>query len=124
MVTWSRLSVAGLAALGVLVGASGAEAQLRPRFRAVGLNDQDFAVLDAKTRSLYESDQTAIGQSASWSNPATGNSGTATLVRDLQLRGMACRNIRYDFSLTRPARQTTYSINWCHTPQNTWRIVD
>ena len=123
---WRSGLLAGMAAIAVMAAGSGAQAQLVwPRgVRSAGLSSQDMKIMNAKTSFLYESGQTAIGQSASWKNPKTGSSGTATLTGKPTLRGMECRTVRYEFSTIRPARSDSYSLNWCHTPQNTWRIVD
>lgn len=84
-----------------------------------GLRGNDLQIVMDVTNQLNTA---GIKESEGWSNPATGTSGTVTLVRGFQRQGMACHEIRYDFNFVRPARQQRFTLDWCHTPAGEWRI--
>jgi hypothetical protein len=116
---------AWLVGLCALAGAHTAQAQAWPSYMGGGrLTKQDIQIMDQATADLHRSPATQIGDTAHWTNPASGNAGTATLVDSMELRGMNCWKVRYDFTFAKGSGPRTYSINWCHTPQDTWRIVD
>ena len=61
-------------------------------------------------------------ETKSWSNPATGASGTVALARAFQSGGMKCHEVNYTFRFTRPAQQSSYMLTWCQVDPNTWKI--
>jgi hypothetical protein len=114
-----------IVALGVLAGPPGAWAQLWPgNLKNQGLSDQDLEVMNRATANLYRGDGVKIGRTENWRNPATGNSGTAALVGTKPFHGMSCRQVHYQFDFAKTAQKRSYTLNWCLTPQNEWRIAD
>jgi hypothetical protein len=108
-----------------LAGMRDAEAQLwPPTLSSPPPPAGDLAAAGEAARGLYESDSAKIGQSKTWSNPASGSSGTVTLVGEKRLRGMDCRILRYEFNMTKPDRKRTFHLNWCRTPEGNWRIAE
>ena len=103
-----------------LITASTARAQLWPLLFPPSA---DFDAARNTSRQLYEGADTKPGQSVEWTVPENGDSGKATVIEDVQLGGMPCRKVRYDFVLADPSANLTYTINWCHTPNGEWRIV-
>lgn len=65
----------------------------------------------------------AVGATGSWSNPASGNSGTIKLLKKYRSRNMQCERIQYTFQTTkRKVRPEHYVLNSCLTPEG-WRIA-
>jgi hypothetical protein len=119
------LRAARLIALCAIAAPHAVRAQLWPSYlNNQGLSNQDLDIMNRETGDLYRSPDARIGQRKSWLNPASGNSGTATLVAMPKLRGMSCRRVRYDIHFARSQQSRTYSLNWCLTSNNEWRIVD
>lgn len=61
-------------------------------------------------------------ETKSWSNPATGASGTVALARAFQSGGMQCHEVNYTFQFTRPAHHSAYVLTWCQVGPDTWKI--
>ncbi len=103
-----------------------AHAQVNP-FRSArvgsGLSQQDLRELRDAGRRLYTQDNVANGASDTWSNSQSGNSGTVTVVDSFQRQGNACRKLRYDIRLKVRSGVRTYTLNWCHQPDGSWKIV-
>src|SRR5215471_9138814 len=80
--------VAGL----MIVGA--AQAQLLPTWEThITLTQQDLDVIhSAVTNQVHGK---PVGTTASWSNPASGNSGSVTLTKKLMKSGQRCEDIVY-----------------------------
>lgn len=103
-----------------------AHAQVNP-FRSSrigsGLSQEDLKELGAASRQLYAQDNVANGTTDTWSNPKSGNSGTVTVMDSFQRQGNACRKLRYDIRLKVRSGVRTYTLSWCHMPDNTWKII-
>lgn len=101
-------------------------AQLNP-FRSSrvgsGLNSEDFRVMNATAAQLYERESVANGTSDKWSNPKSGNGGTITVLQSFTRSAMACRKLRYDIRLRARSGSRSYTVNWCKTPDGTWKLA-
>ena len=111
--------------LGLIAAVSSAgmaQAQLWPmRTQARGLTQGDIDAGKEATKPLF-TDAATPGQSLAWSNPDTGNSGYTTYEKPLRIKGLACRAMRYEVDLTKPARKRSFSVNWCQTKDG-WKVV-
>ncbi len=110
--------------LGFLPVAS--DAQVNP-FRTSrigsGLSDQDLQMMGDAGARLYQHDTVAAGAKDQWSNPASGNSGTLTVLQSFTRHGMACRKVRYNIHLRARSTPRSYTVNWCKTPSGAWKIT-
>lgn len=86
-----------------------------------GLSKSDIAMVIAVSNRINAAEP-APTSPESWTNPATGNSGTVTFVRKFQSAGMPCNTLRYRFSFRHPPRRSTYVAGWCQTPDGEWKI--
>jgi surface antigen len=101
-------------------------AQINP-FRSsrigTGLNDDDMRTMNATAARLYQKDTVANGATDRWSNPASGNSGSITVLQSFTKSEMLCRRVRYDIHLRRRRGTRSYTLNWCKTPTGAWKIL-
>jgi len=76
-----------------------AGALVAPAFGQIGttidLRDSDLAMARAAAAKLYENLDTPVGAHESWSNPATGASGTVTLIARMEPNGLQCRRLQH-----------------------------
>jgi surface antigen len=65
-----------------------------------------------------------VGTVASWSNPASGNSGSVKLVKKLRRKNQQCEDIEYAVrSGGSPAYFEHYHFTSCLQPDGTWKIA-
>lgn len=65
----------------------------------------------------------AVGATASWTNPASGNYGTIRLVRKFDSRGLRCETVRYTLTTTRRnVAAEHYTFDSCLQPDGSWKI--
>ncbi|HEX3348504.1 MAG TPA: hypothetical protein VHS58_10445 [Acetobacteraceae bacterium] len=119
-----RLKATAVTVVASLLAGATAHAQVWPlNIRQSRLPLPDLSSAGEASKPLYQSPDAKPGQTATWTTPENGDSGTATLVEALRMQGMPCRKIRYDF-VTGPSKaKRTYTVNWCHTDAGEWRIL-
>jgi hypothetical protein len=60
---------------------------------------------------------------ASWNNPASGNSGTITLLKKFTRHGKPCEQIEYRIKSPQPAvRPERYVFTSCLQPDRSWKL--
>src|SRR5215471_16619922 len=88
------LPVKALAATAVLLMAASAEAQLLPMWEThITLTQQDLDLIHSAVTARVHGK--AVGTTASWSNPASGNSGSIGLVKKAVREKQQCEEIEY-----------------------------
>jgi len=106
-----------------LMIAGAAEAQLLPTWgTSVTLTQQDLDLIHgAVTNQIHGK---PAGTTASWSNPASGNSGSIKLVRKLARKNLRCEDIEYMVrSGGTPIYSEHYHFTSCLQPDGTWKIA-
>lgn len=58
---------------------------------------------------------------ATWNNPASGNSGSITLLRKFPRRGKTCERIEYQIR-SATARPERYVFTSCLQPDGSWKL--
>ena len=108
--------VAGL----MLAGA--AQAQLLPTWEThVTLTQQDMDMIhNAVTHQIHGK---PVGTVASWTNPASQNSGSIKLEKKLSRRGQQCEEIAYTVQSKPPVYSEHYHFISCLQPDGTWKIA-
>jgi hypothetical protein len=101
-----------------------AEAQMmfgRQWETAVALSQADMDMIKATlARQIHGK---AVGTSASWSNPASGNSGTITLVKTFVRNGLRCEQIDYRLISSGAGRPyDDYTLTSCQLADGTWKL--
>lgn len=100
--------------LGVLLGAlAGSEV-------GKSLDRADHAYMNQAQNRAYAA---PVGQTISWNNPQSGNSGTYTPLRDGHTNtGAHCRE--YQQTIYVGGRQETAKGTACQNPDGTWKTID
>ena len=84
------------------------------------LDKADLAYADRATQRAYSA---PIGETISWNNPDSGNSGSITPVKDGRTSGgRYCRE--YSQTIYVDGRQQTGYGQACQNPDGTWQIVN
>jgi surface antigen len=97
--------------------AGAARAQLLPTWETnITLTQQDLDMIhDAFTNQVYGK---PVGTAASWSNPASANSGSVTLPKKLMQGGGRCEDIEYTVrSGGKPVYTEHYHFTSCLQPE-------
>jgi hypothetical protein len=120
--------------LGFLIGAqifvvsSSHAAGLNP-FGATGLplNQQDYADRKAAADPLRNDDSLPIGTIRAWSNPASGDGGTITLLErfqyDYEGNQLPCRKLKYRIVLRNHSDPYNIALNFCRIADGSWKIM-
>jgi surface antigen len=98
-------------------------AQINP-FRnssATPLNAADIAALNDATNRLLDKPHLASGNTETWTNPASGASGTVIAGNPTHRKGLACRIMRYQVTVPGPRAERAATLTWCKTNDG-WRI--
>ena len=119
------MSRAVKALIGIVVGpgAASVEAQLFRTWEThITLSQQDLDMIhDAVTNEVHGK---AVGTTATWSNSASGNSGSIRLLKKLALKGQKCEEIEYTARSKGPPVYTEhYHFTSCLQPDGTWKIA-
>ena len=111
------LFVAGL----IIAGA--AHAQLLPTWETnITLTQQDLDMIHAAVTNQIHGKP--IGTTASWSNPASGNSGSIKLVKKLARKNQRCEDLEYTVrSGGTPVYTEHYHFIGCLQPDGAWKIA-
>jgi surface antigen len=109
----------------VVVGlvATSVQAQLLPTWEThIVLTQQDLDMIrGAVTNQVHGK---PVGTTASWSNPASGNSGSIRLVKKLARQNRQCEEIAYTVRSGGPPIYTEhYHFTSCLQPDGTWKIA-
>jgi surface antigen len=86
-----------------------------------GLAPSDNKMVFDSVARLNATEPSRVGQSDSWSNPETKNSGSSTILRVFHSGGMACHLVRHHI-VTASSRGRDYRLTWCRTPTGEWKI--
>lgn len=85
------------------------------------MSSEDLNQLATAAAKLYTPETATVGAMERWSNPKTGNSGTVTLTRQFDYKGMPCRRIEHRVKFG-PSEQT-YAMNRCRVPTGEWKLA-
>jgi surface antigen len=103
--------------------AASAQAQLLPTWEThIVLSQQDLDMIRGTvTNQLHGK---PAGTAASWSNPASGNSGSIKLGKKLARKNQQCEEIEYTVrSGGTPVYTEHYHFISCLQPDGTWKIA-
>lgn len=102
--------------------AGAAQAQLLPTWESyITLTQQDMGMIhNAVTNQIHGK---AVGTAASWTNPASPNSGSIRLVKKLVRKGQQCKDIDYTVRSGAPVYTEHYHLISCLLPDGTWKLA-
>ena len=78
-------------------------------------------LLGATANRLYDAGE--IGASATWSNAASGNSGTARLLETFERDGLPCRRVEHVIKIRQDAVPKRLVLATCRTADGRWHLV-
>jgi len=106
-----------------LMIAGAAQAQLLPTWEThITLTQQDLDMIHGAVTNEVHGKLT--GTTASWSNPASGNSGAIKLVKKLIRKSQQCEDIEYTVRSAGPPVYTEhYHFTSCLQPNGSWKIA-
>src|ERR1700761_2679716 len=84
------------------------------------LTDRDNHLLWQTMDGMNKMASPVQGATRSWSNPASGNSGTVTLARLFKSNGMLCHALHYTISFAQQPVPQNYDFNWCRASNGEW----
>lgn len=115
-------SVALIFAL-ALSGAAPAGAQVSPFGDSLDLTADDVEMLKAAAAALFADDGARLGDTRTWSNPASGNTGSVSLVKTFEHQGLPCKRVQHVVEQKGRADQVVYQFARCRTSDGTWRLL-
>jgi len=86
----------------------------------IDMNETDLAMARGAAAKLYENLDTPVGASESWSNPASGARGTATLIARMEPNGVQCRRIQHVISVRGRGDPFIFLFDHCYS-DGVWR---
>jgi surface antigen len=108
---------------GIGLVAASAQAQLPPTWEThIVLSQQDLDLIHRAVTNQVQGK--AVGTTASWSNPASGNSGFIKLSKKLARKNEQCEEIEYTVRSGGPTVYTEhYHFTSCLQPDGAWKIA-
>ena len=111
-----------LAAAMIAVFGASAVAQINPFGRSgSGVSGDDTKYIEAASSKLYKADNPQVGAVEKWSNPATGNSGTVSLMQVFEKDGMPCRKLRHNIKVHDQKDPVVYIFSRCRVKSGEWK---
>jgi surface antigen len=108
---------------GLFLSAAAAQG-INPFSRAgFSLTESDIAQLEAATKPFYEDVTVPLGTARAWSNPESGNQGTAKLVERFEYKKLPCRRIQHDIKLKKIADPYRFVIDRCQVADGSWKFL-
>jgi surface antigen len=100
-----------------------ADAQVSPFGDSLDLEAEDIEMLKAAAAALFANDDARIGDTKTWSNPASGNTGSASLVKTFEHQGLPCKRVQHVIQQKGRADQVIYQFARCRTSDGTWQLL-
>src|SRR5947209_1385906 len=104
-----------------------AHAQINPfrGYRGPTLSKDDLASGRAAAGKLLTEDQAQVGKSEDWAGPTSGNTGSISVQRAFQKRGMECRvlrsEVRYKTAPASSPRRLDFGV--CRIKTGEWKLM-
>ena len=86
-----------------------------------GLAPSDNQMVFESAARLNAAEPSKVGESDSWNNPQTRNSGSSTILRIFRSGGMSCHLVRHRI-IAGGRRPRDYRLTWCRTSTEEWKI--
>ena len=121
----ARLRLAlGASAILCSLGAASATAQINPfrKYGTVNLTKEDLRLMSGAASKLVQQ-SSKLGQTETWENPKSGNSGSISLLEVFRKNGMSCQKRRYSIRSTKAADESVYVLDFCRVPSGAWKLV-
>ena len=96
-----------------------AQAQVSLFTQGQGLSPEDNRLLFDSIARLNGTQPARVGNSDTWGNPQSNDSGTNTVLRVFRSGGMACHLVQHHIVAGGTGRD--YRLTWCFTPSGEWK---
>ena len=106
-----------------LMCAQTALAQVNPFGDSLDLKESDIAMLQAAASALFQNEKAQLGQTESWKNPKTGNSGTVSLLDLFEHKGMPCKRLQHSIKQKGHADLIIYQFARCRAADGSWKLL-
>jgi surface antigen len=116
---WFRVPAAAVVMMLALL-ASDVRAQMNP-LRQLELTDTDIELLTAAANRVYDAQQ--IGVEEPWSNPDSGNAGTAEILETFEREGLPCRRVEHVITIAGDAVPKRLVLSTCRVADGRWLLV-
>ncbi|HVO16600.1 MAG TPA: RT0821/Lpp0805 family surface protein [Alphaproteobacteria bacterium] len=113
------LGALGLAAAAAIAPALAQVSPFGPG--AFNVPDSDLPLLGAAEAKLYTGAK--VGAVEKWSNAATGDDGSVTLISTFERDGMPCRRLAHVIKLRGIKAEHQFVISRCRVADGSWKIV-
>ena len=120
----------GFYAAAMVCALSLAPAEVRAQAGAFGwspdtarLSDEDNRLMWDAMVKLNRTQGAMAGQSQTWRNAASGNSGKVLLEKVSEIDSMRCHQLRYSISFAGQPVPQDYTFTWCRTSNGEWKIA-
>jgi surface antigen len=104
-----------------------AHAQVNPfrGYKGPALSKEDLASAQAATKKLLTEDQAQVGKSEDWTGPASGNTGSISVQKTFQRKGMECRALRSEvhYKKSPSSSPKILNLNVCRNKTGEWKLV-
>lgn len=87
------------------------------------LTSSDIELLKAEATALYTNENVAIGDKAEWRSDESGNHGTIEIIDVFEYKGMPCRRLQHDISITTVNDDFRFIIDRCQIDNGEWKIL-
>ncbi len=87
------------------------------------LTNADRQMLWDSMTSLNRVPSPPVGETKSWSNPASGVSGKVWVAGVTQDQGMPCHKLHYTIDFPGQPVPQNYEFTWCRTADGQWKIA-
>src|SRR5262245_13441656 len=87
------------------------------------LTKEDIAKLEEATKPFFEDPTVPLGTARAWSNPKSGNGGTASLVSRFEYKKLPCRRIQHDIKLAKVGDPFHFVIDRCQVADGSWKFL-
>jgi surface antigen len=106
-----------------LLWADPARTQVNPFGDSLDLEESDVAMLQAAANALFQDDKARVGQSETWNNPETGNSGAVSILQLFEHEGLPCKRLQHAIKQKGHADQNIYQFARCRTNDGSWKLL-
>jgi surface antigen len=114
---------AALAVALILAAAAPAVAQVNPFGDSLDLEAEDIEMMKAAAAQLFTDDSARLGDTRTWSNPASGNAGSVSLVKAFEHQGLPCKRVQHAVKQKGRADNVIYQFARCRTSDGTWKLL-
>lgn len=105
-----------------LVCTQTALAQVNPFGDSLDLKESDIAMLQTAASALFQNEKAQVGQTESWKNPKTGNSGNVSVLELFEHAGMPCKRLQHSIKQKGHADLIIYQFARCRVGDGSWKL--